>query len=284
MALLSTALVTGFGVACESETEPDELGVGDCLKTPEGYTGDPAAYWAAATVSTDSPPVVACDQPHAAEVFFAEELGDDDAPYPGDEVLAEDTRARCDETYEEYLGVALDYSFWYPQQSAWNDGERQVLCIAYDPEGKVLEESVKRSAQALTLRPRSRLAAGDCVNVPEEYADDPVAFWEGPQAMPVSLAVVACDEPHAGEVFNANNAWDGDAQFPGEEAVQSVAEKDCDSAFQDYVGVSFDESRLGYTLWGPVDMSWEGGDRQVGCIAYDPESKPLEGSIKGSAA
>lgn len=117
------------------------------------------------------------------------------------------------------------------------------------------------------------LQPGDCVTGSDLHLDDSAVPW------PKSTQVVPCEQPHDGEVFLAADAWAADAAFPGDDAVDSLAKKQCRAAFQMYVGVAYLKSVLEYTPGSPSGNSWEAGDRHIFCIAYDPKAK-LQGTVR----
>lgn len=92
----------------------------------------------------------------------------------------------------------------------------------------------------------------------------------------LTVTTIACDQPHAGEVFAVLMMPDGD--FPGQAAVEAYHEK-CSPELVEYSPQSMldDEVQL-YVLY-PTAETWESGDRAVTCIAtLDP---PRTGTLKG---
>lgn len=103
--------------------------VGDCLNTAD----------LDATDEISDVPIVPCDQPHDDEVYFAFTL--DGETYDEDAITAE-ADSTCIAEFETFIGLAHDSSeleFWpmYPTQGSWDGGDREVLCIAWDPAGQV---------------------------------------------------------------------------------------------------------------------------------------------------
>jgi hypothetical protein len=89
-----------------------------------------------------------CDTPHDGEVFATLVL----APraYPGDRAVRDEAEAACDREFKDYVGVdihasELDSDFVYPSRDMWEDGERDVMCLAYGPDGDPLDRTVKDS-------------------------------------------------------------------------------------------------------------------------------------------
>ncbi|HEX2285603.1 MAG TPA: septum formation family protein [Mycobacterium sp.] len=92
----------------------------------------------------------------------------------------------------------------------------------------------------------------------------------------LTVQTVACNEPHAGEVFAVLLMPDGD--FPGQTAIEDFQDK-CSPELEAYAPDAMtDDSVQLYVLY-PTAETWEQGDRAVTCIAtLDP---PRTGSIRG---
>lgn len=96
------------------------------------------------------------------------------------------------------------------------------------------------------------------------------------------LDVVDCDASHEAEVFSVFELEGGDDDdFPGTAGVESDASSGCEERFEDYVGISFQESRLQATFLAPTEDTWAGGDREVVCVAFLDDGD-LDESIEGS--
>lgn len=94
------------------------------------------------------------------------------------------------------------------------------------------------------------------------------------------LPIVPCDQPHTDEVYYIFDAEDGD--FPGDDALQSLATERCDAAFADYVGIPYKDSVLANYWFVPTEMSWNRlKDRTIQCIVYTDED--VTESFRGSA-
>ena len=95
------------------------------------------------------------------------------------------------------------------------------------------------------------------------------------------LPLKPCSGPHAYETYY-DFSLTGD-EYPGMSAIDAEAEANCGAAFEDFVGISYDESTLGYSYLTPTQRSWEeGGDRLVSCYVGDPAG-PVSGSLAGAA-
>ena len=117
-----------------------------------------------------------------------------------------------------------------------------------------------------------RVEVGTCFN---DAGDEGALDYTG-------FSVVGCDEPHDNEVYHLFDA-PGRAAYPGNEQISQVTRDGCLEAFEPYVGKPYTESALAILPIPPSEASWEHGDREVVCAAYDVGRKELTGSVRGSA-
>ncbi|WP_181158565.1 septum formation family protein [Leucobacter massiliensis] len=101
-----------------------EIKPGDCLLTEEG------------SFETASVPVVPCDEPHDDEVYHAFELPDGE--FPGEAAIQERFAEVCPAEFESFAGIAyadsaLEIWPFTPTEGSWAAGDREVLCVVYDP-------------------------------------------------------------------------------------------------------------------------------------------------------
>ncbi len=82
---------------------------------------------------------------------------------------------------------------------------------------------------------------------------------------------------HFFETYATFKLPEGD--FPGDEKVDELAGQGCVDRFADFVGVSFDDSKLEMTYMGPLEDSWD-FDRGVACLLT--EEAETKGSLKGA--
>ena len=106
----------------DSGVDYSDLAAGDCIEVPEGDE----------IGAIDRLP---CEEPHDAEVFgVISHPAEPDAPYPGSDALVAYAGEQClGEVFTLYVGVPRDKSQLkhfeiVPQQSAWEDGRRQLVC------------------------------------------------------------------------------------------------------------------------------------------------------------
>lgn len=124
---------------------------------------------------------------------------------------------------------------------------------------------------ACSSTPANDFEAGECTN-------DDLTGQIG------EIEVVDCDETHTAEAY-ATFDIDGD-DFPGEAEIQAEATEGCNgSRFEDYVGVSYEESIFLSEPLAPSSESWDGGDRTVICIVTGTtDGSELDGSVEGADA
>jgi len=111
--------------------------------------------------------------------------------------------------------------------------------------------------------PLTAVEAGDCYD--EADAD--------------SVTVVDCTTAHGYEVFASLLLADGDYV---QSTISADAEARCRTAFGTFIGLEFDASALGLRYVAPSERTWEQGDREVLCVAFDPAG-PTGGSLAGAA-
>jgi len=134
--------------------------------------------------------------------------------------------------------------------------------------------------------PLTKLAAGDCMQTPQAYAQNTASrqrYWSS-STIPwdAQMPIVPCESAHSGEVFFADRIWSASHAYPGQSTVQQQWSNRCDTEFNAYVGVPAGNSTLAYTGNFPNKASWDDGDREVFCAAYDPTGEEIQGSIRGS--
>jgi hypothetical protein len=83
-------------------------------------------------------PIVACDEPHDAEVTLVGELNPGgSADFPGDDAVQAAVTAECaGDVFTNYVGVAVDDSELesfpvYPTEREWDQGEGSYACLVF---------------------------------------------------------------------------------------------------------------------------------------------------------
>ncbi|HEV7951466.1 MAG TPA: septum formation family protein [Glaciihabitans sp.] len=120
------------------------------------------------------------------------------------------------------------------------------------------------------------LQVGDCVN------DDPTATSSEVSDVPT----VDCAELHDNEIYDSVILPDGD--FPGDEAIQTLADEACIPSFGDFVGIPYEEStELDYFPFTPTEDGWNNGDHEILCVVYrfdttDGTTVQVAGTLEGA--
>lgn len=114
------------------------------------------------------------------------------------------------------------------------------------------------------------LEVGDCFNTEDISTVDEVS-------------VVDCEQSHVYEVFGVTEFDAGDdAEFPGEDALDEAADSACRPAFEDYVGIPYDDSEWFGTFVNPSEATWAAGDREILCVLHTEDETDVTGSAEGS--
>jgi hypothetical protein len=108
--------------------------VGDCLNDGESADG---------TGTVTSVPIVKCRVSHDSEVIPGVLLKGADSAFPGSDIVEKSADQKCLGPYEKFTGATLkttrlDYTYYFPSADSWKQGDRQVLCVVYDPHGPVV--------------------------------------------------------------------------------------------------------------------------------------------------
>ncbi|WP_328942760.1 DUF4190 domain-containing protein [Streptomyces sp. NBC_00250] len=127
-------------------------------------------------------------------------------------------------------------------------------------------DEASRSKSAFSLK------TGQCFSVDgelEEYTSD--------------VTVVDCARPHEGEVTGGFKVT-GFAEWPGEDAIDKIAEKRCEAVNATY---AMDTWAVPGDVWLfyylPSSQSWRVGDRTVTCT-FATEKRPFSGSVRSDAS
>lgn len=118
-------------------------------------------------------------------------------------------------------------------------------------------------------------AIGDCFD--RRVPDPEKPFTE-------VILILPCREPHTYEVFdlwqpeNEADPDTGKVPYPDQDDLRDEARNICVAALKDFVGVRYELSSLEVDVIVPTMESWSAGNRAVGCLAFDRDGEPLEGS------
>ncbi|MGH9117222.1 MAG: septum formation family protein [Acidimicrobiales bacterium] len=154
------------------------------------------------------------------------------------------------------------------------DGDDQVGVEDAEVTAATASESAGGSTSAPPPEPVSvfELEAGMCI--------ESIDAAQGSSLEEVD--VVDCDAAHEAEVFSVFDIEGADDElFPGTSTVEATAATGCEERYDEYVGISFQDSRLQATYLAPNEQTWAQGDREVVCIAFADDGE-LDGSIEGS--
>lgn len=108
--------------------------VGDCLND------------SSASEEVTAVPLVPCSEPHDSEVFASIIMTGEN--FPGNDVVVAEADDACFERFEEFVGVPYldsiyDFSYYFPTERSWAGGDREILCVIYDPAGQKLTGSLE---------------------------------------------------------------------------------------------------------------------------------------------
>jgi hypothetical protein len=118
----------------------------------------------------------------------------------------------------------------------------------------------------------SSLRPGDCYEEP------------GPTAGKVTLE--SCAGDHDREAFAVvDHPAPQEAAYPGREALQSYADRECVSRFANYVGMPLDRSDLRVVFILPSSEAWTDlGFRRIVCGVRSGDGEPLSGPARSSVS
>lgn len=121
-------------------------------------------------------------------------------------------------------------------------------------------------AGALTV---SDLRVGDCFNLQDETEE-----------LIGEVDAKPCTEPHVYEMYFVQDMPDSD--FPGQPSMDQFAADNCLPAFEEFVGLSYQESILEVFYLTPSQESWDSGDKSVQCAVHHPALETVSESYRGS--
>lgn len=128
----------GEPVTRDADTqEVTEAGTADVFSLRVGDCFDDEAFEA----EIEDVAAVPCTEPHDNEIFHSFEMPAGE--WPGDEAIDTASLEQCTAAFATFVGIAyessaLDWSTITPLQDGWETiDDREVLCIAWDPAGKL---------------------------------------------------------------------------------------------------------------------------------------------------
>ena len=128
-------------VAC-GDTAVTALEVGACFDDP----GDLSQ----GGVEVGQVDTIDCAQPHDNEVYALADYEGGDDEFPGDDDIDDFAREACLDAYEPYVGIDYQDSRFLvgtikPTGESWAQGDREVVCFLYHPDGEKLTGSKRDS-------------------------------------------------------------------------------------------------------------------------------------------
>lgn len=117
------------GQVVESNDAADvfTIQVGDCLNDAD------------AAEEVTEVPLVPCAEPHDSEVYASIIVTGEE--FPGQAAVQEEAETGCRADFESFVGVPYldsiyDFSYYFPTEASWGGGDREILCVIYDPAGQ----------------------------------------------------------------------------------------------------------------------------------------------------
>ncbi len=137
------AYVTTSSVVESTTTTEAALGlrVGDCLVEVPSVGATASSVRAQATAS--------CDADHGAEIYYAFDLPE--GAFPQGVAIEELGHDGCYATFEPFVGTSYELSSLVfrvalPDEAAWQDGDREVLCVLTTLDGSPLTAPARNSS------------------------------------------------------------------------------------------------------------------------------------------
>jgi hypothetical protein len=136
--LLAGIAVFGLvGAACDDDST-DAAGASALFELKAGQCFDSSATSVGRTVEIEDVTSVPCTDAHDGEVFaVVTHPAEREAPYPGDDAVADFAAAECLEQFPGYTGSGYDDSDLEvatvrPASDSWTDkDDREVACVLY---------------------------------------------------------------------------------------------------------------------------------------------------------
>ncbi len=220
-----------------------------------------------------------CDARHDAEVVAAGALSRHDiAVYVADGVLFCEVEAKragyqpVVSSGRHSLNPIVDSS----DAAQPRVGDR-FLCVAEARGTAVLTEALPRGeptevADAVVGPAQlhtNQLDTGDCFNVLEAEG----GLIEGASRRP-------CDQAHRFQVVGSIDI--ADPTYPDESRIERLA-SGCIRLFEDFLGITHDDSQYDFGYFWPSRSSWQEDDRTITCVAEHPRGKDLTRDLEGIA-
>lgn len=116
------------------------------------------------------------------------------------------------------------------------------------------------------------LGVGDCFDEAAVRQDEASAIR--------TVRLVDCAARHRNEVYAMALYESGGARYPGDEPLAGFAQEQCVDEFAAYVGQPVERTAYGIGTIYPDQDSWRTGDREVLCVLFHQDGRPVEGSAR----
>ena len=153
--------------------------------------------------------------------------------------------------------------------------------------GCASEKPSEPTATTTTVAPTTTNPAGVVTSI--DKVDVGACLDNVPQVEQRSVAVIVvpCEDPHSFEVYDQQEYFSEEStapgvDFPGDTVVSNVAETQCITEFEEFIGVQWEASEYDVQVWWPSETSWiDDDDRLVTCAVYRLNGEPSKGSARG---
>lgn len=162
--------------------------------------------------------------------------------------------------------------------------------------GQAAVSDVSERAPTVSDTPSSTSSAASSASTatagsgPTRPPDKPKrVYWEDlkptmcvrfPQATDATyVTVVDCRVGHQQEVMSRTTLAGG-TKWPGDDAVDAASEVKCRAAFESYVGIAYDDSRLELDSVTTDAAGWADGDHTLVCLVLDPANEHLTRTLR----
>lgn len=117
-----------------SDADVFSLKVGDC------FNQETSEETSEETTEVSSVPTVPCAEPHDNEAYAASDMPDGD--FPGDQAVSDAADTFCYDEFEKFVGMnydesELDLRSLFPTDVSWAEGDQEILCFVFSPDGPV---------------------------------------------------------------------------------------------------------------------------------------------------
>jgi hypothetical protein len=118
--------------------------------------------------------------------------------------------------------------------------------------------------------PIAEVRVGDCFDLKDKQAEEVD-----------EVDAKMCTEPHQFEMMFVGDMPDG--VFPDDAAIGDYLVANCLPAFDQYVGLAYDDSGYDFIPFTPTEDGWNSGNHGMRCALYDPLDDELTTSLRGAA-